>query len=278
MHDTNRKNSDCRKAKISGRATRHSISRPPFFQPAFDKDRKVLSQKNAVSEKEAAITVVEALFIGELAPLGPRQVPSGIDKKPVAGQIAITRTGLQGDSQGDTRHHGGPEKAVHHYPADHYVAWSAEGIAATAPAFGENITTLGLSEANVCIGDVFQLGSARLQVSQGRQPCWRLNARFGQPDMAVRVQKTGRTGWYYRVLKEGRAAAGDTLILLEQPQPLWPLARIVDLLYTRTMDFDALRELASLPELASSWRELAERRIASRQVEDWKHRLHDSEA
>lgn len=233
--------------------------------------------KKAIHAKDPAVAVVERLFIGELAPLGPRQVPSGIDKKPASGQVAITRTGLHGDNQGDTRHHGGPEKAVHHYPADHYAAWSVEGIDAAAPAFGENITTLGLSETNVCIGDIFQLGSVQLQVSQGRQPCWRLNARFGQEDMAIRVQKTGRTGWYYRVLEEGCATAGDMLVLLERPQPLWPLARIIDLLYTRTLDLESLRELASLPELASSWRELAERRIASRQVEDWKRRLHHSQ-
>ncbi len=238
----------------------------------------MLSLRNTPLAQEPAIAVVEALFIGELAPLGPRQLPSGIDKKPVCGQIAITATGLQGDNQGDTRHHGGPEKAVHHYPADHYAAWSEDGIVANAPAFGENITTLGLSEANVCIGDVYRFGSALLQVSQGRQPCWRLNARFDRSDMALRVQKSGRTGWYYRVLEEGHAAAGDSLVLLERPQPCWSLARIIELLYTRTMDLDSLRDLASLPELASSWCELAERRIASRKVEDWNRRLHDSQS
>lgn len=222
--------------------------------------------------------MVEALFIGSLAPLGPRQVPSGIDKKPVLGRQKITRTGLAGDKQGDTRHHGGPEKAVHHYPADHYGAWRREGIEAAAPAFGENITTRGLSEADICIGDVFRFGSALLQVSQGRQPCWRLNARFDRPDMAVRVQKSGRTGWYYRVLEEGWAEAGDALVLHGRPQPDWPLARTIELLYTRTMDMEALDRLSKLPELAQSWRDLAARRIATRQVEDWNRRLHDSGA
>lgn len=222
--------------------------------------------------------MVEALFIGSLAPLGPRQVASGIDKKPVPGRRRITRVGLEGDRQGDTRHHGGPEKALHHYPAEHYAAWRREGIDAAAPAFGENITTSGLSEADVCIGDVYRLGTALLQVSQGRQPCWRLNARFDRPDMAVRVQKSGRTGWYYRVLEEGEAEAGNTLTLCERPQPDWPLARIIGLLYTRTMELESLRELGDLPELAQSWRELAERRIVSRQVEDWSRRLHDRHA
>lgn len=221
-------------------------------------------------------TGVEALFVGLLSPLGPRQVASGIDKKPVQGRRRITRAGLVGDHQGDTRHHGGPEKALHHYPADHYAEWAREGIKAAPPAFGENISTFGMREDNICIGDVFRFGSSVLQVSQGRQPCWRLNARFDRPDMAFRVQKTGRTGWYYRVLEEGEAKAGDALILQERPHPEWPLARIIELFYTRTMDLESLAKLSQLPELALSWRELAARRIASRQVEDWSHRLHDS--
>jgi MOSC domain-containing protein YiiM len=125
---------------------------------------------------------------------------------------------------------------------------------------------------------VFRFGSALLQVSQGRQPCWRLNARFDRPDMAVRVQKSGRTGWYYRVLEEGWAEAGDALVLHRRPQPDWPLARAIELLYTRTMDMASLDTLSKLPELAQSWRDLAARRIATRQVEDWNRRLHDSGA
>ncbi|MFC5386050.1 MOSC domain-containing protein [Aquamicrobium segne] len=219
---------------------------------------------------------VENLFVGSLAPLGPRQVASGIDKKPVQGYQRITKVGLANDQQGDTRHHGGPEKALHHYPADHYAAWASEGIVADVPGFGENITSSGLREENICIGDVFRLGTALLQISQGRQPCWRLNAHFERSDMAFRVQKTGRTGWYYRVLEEGVAQAGDTLILQERPQPDWVLARIIDLFYTRTLDFEALEKLSQLPELALSWRELAARRIASRKVEDWSTRLQDA--
>ena len=219
-------------------------------------------------------TVVEALFIGELAPLGPQNAPSGIRKRKVEGPQAITRTGLAGDHQGDTKNHGGPEKAIHHYPRDHYRAWRAEGIDAEPPAFGENISTSGLTEADVCVGDVFSFGSAVLQIAQGRQPCWRLNARFDRPDMAFRVQKSGRTGWYYRVIEEGAAEAGDRLILQARPQPHWPLTRIIDLLYTRTLDMDALAALSALPELAQSWRTLAARRIETQAVENWERRLH----
>ena len=216
---------------------------------------------------------VEALFVGELALLGPQKAPSGIRKGKVAGPRKITRVGLQGDHQGDTKNHGGPEKAVHHYPRDHYAAWAAEGVEAAPAAFGENISTFGVTEADICIGDVYRLGTALLQVSQGRQPCWRLNARFERPDMAFRVQKSGRTGWYYRVLEEGMAEAGDRLQLQRRPQPRWPLTHIIDLLYTRTLDMEALAELAALPELAQSWRTLAARRIVTRSVENWDRRL-----
>ena len=216
---------------------------------------------------------VEALFVGELALLGPQKAPSGIRKSKVAGPQKITRLGLQGDHQGDTKNHGGPEKAVHHYPRDHYAAWAADGVEASPAAFGENISTFGITEADICIGDVYRLGGALLQVSQGRQPCWRLNARFERPDMAFRVQKSGRTGWYYRVIEEGTAEAGDRLRLERRPQPHWPLIRIIDLLYTRTLDMKALAELAALPELAQSWRTLATRRIETHSVENWDRRL-----
>ncbi len=216
---------------------------------------------------------VEALFIGELSPLGPQQAPSGIRKHKVTGRQRITSVGLLGDHQGDSKNHGGPEKAVHHYPRDHYAAWARDGIEALPPAFGENISTFGVTEADVCVGDIYRFGGAVLQVSQGRQPCWRLNARFERPDMAFRVQKSGRTGWYYRILEEGMAEAGDRLILEERLQPQWPLTRIIELLYTRTLDMEALAGLAALPELAQSWRTLAERRIETRAVENWDRRL-----
>ncbi|MHA6686618.1 MOSC domain-containing protein [Mesorhizobium sp. A556] len=216
---------------------------------------------------------IEALFIGKLAPLGPQRAPSGIRKARADGPQDVTSVGLLGDHQGDTKSHGGPEKALHHYPRDHYAAWAADGIEAVPAAFGENISTFGLTEGDICIGDIYRLGKAVLQVSQGRQPCWRLNARFERPDMAYRVQKTGRTGWYYRVLGEGTASAGDALTLEERPQPHWPLTRLIDLLYTRTLDLTALAGLAAMPELAPSWRNLATRRLETGSVENWEKRL-----
>lgn len=213
-----------------------------------------------------------------LASLGPKAAPSGIFKQAAPRPWRISRHGLEGDSQGDLRHHGGPEKALHHYPRDHYAAWTRDepslaNALAAPPAFGENLSTIGVTEEGVCIGDVFVAGGALLQVSQGRQPCWKLNVRFERSDMARRVQETGRTGWYYRVLREGVIAPGDRLECVERPRPEWPLSRLNGLLYRRTLDLDALAAMAELRELAPSWRELAARRLRTCAVEDWSARL-----
>src|SRR3546814_5577774 len=101
----------------------------------------------------------------------------------------------------------------------------------------------GLTEADVCIGDVYRLGSARVEVSQARQPCWRLNERFETVGMARRVQETGRTGWYYRVLEEGRVGPGGTLDLLDRPAGDWTLERILHVLYPDTHNVDGLGPL-----------------------------------
>src|SRR3546814_4948632 len=111
-------------------------------------------------------------------------------------------------------------------------------------AFGENISTRGLDEDNVCLGDRFELGTALLEVSQGRQPCWKLNDRFGVPDMVRRVQSSGRTGWYYRVLRPGTARAGDPPRLDSRPHPDWPLRRLNRLLFDRSAEHTS--ELQSL--------------------------------
>lgn len=224
----------------------------------------------------AAVTV-SALLVGEVRPLGDKGVPSGIDKQPVARPLRVTRTGLEADAQGDRNNHGGPEKAVHHYPFEHYAAWRAaigpHPLLERPGAFGENLSTTGLTEADVALGDVFRLGSAKLAVSQGRQPCYRLNLRFGRPDMARRVQESGRTGWYYRVVEEGVAAPGDALVLVDRPLPGWPLKRLLATLYADMLNRDELAAMAALPALPDNWRRLAMRRLESGRVEDWNKRL-----
>lgn len=128
-----------------------------------------------------------ALHVGRVAGLGRHAVQSGIDKRSCDGRVLVTRQGLAGDEQANRRHHGGTDKALHHYPAQHYAYWRAAlptRAARFVPGgFGENQVTVGVSEADVCLGDIFLLGSARVQIAQGRHPCVKLNLRFDVADM-----------------------------------------------------------------------------------------------
>lgn len=226
--------------------------------------------------------VIDAVLVGQVRPLGPKAVPSGIDKHATATPVRVGTLGLAGDEQGDPRHHGGPEKAIHHYAFDHYPAWREQlgaqgatgiGVLDAAGAFGENLSTQGPTEAEVCIGDRFRLGTALVEVSQARQPCFKLNYRFGYPGMSRAVQQSLRTGWYYRVLEEGEVAAGDTLALVARPHPQWPLLRLLQMLYVDRLDYTALAQMADLTVLAESWRKLARQRLERREVEDMEKRL-----
>lgn len=220
---------------------------------------------------------LQALLVGDVRPLGPRGIPSGIAKVNVDRSLSLGPLGLAGDAQGDTKHHGGAEKAVHHYALDHYPSWIAEigqrAVLETAGAFGENLSTLGLTEDDVSVGDVFALGSAIIEVSQGRQPCWKLNERFAQPDMARRVQSSGRTGWYYRVLQPGEVAPDSRLERIDRAAAAWTIRRIWRVFYVDTLNRTELEELARLPQLAEGWRRHARRRLETGAVEDWTSRL-----
>lgn len=218
-----------------------------------------------------------SLRVGGVAPLGARNTPSGIAKSAVAGPITLTETGFAGDSQGDMVRHGGTEKAVHHYPFDHYAAWRSDfgdhALLVAPGAFGENISTTNLTEDSVAVGDVFALGAAVVEVSQGRQPCWKLNERFGRPDVARQVQSTGRTGWYYRVLAPGLVAPEDRLVLLDRRSKDWTLRRIWRAFYVDPLNRTELAGIAALEPLAEGWRGHAMRRLESNRVEDWTRRL-----
>lgn len=221
---------------------------------------------------------VSAMNVGEIVGIGPRQSPTGIFKRGAAGPWVITSDGLVGDHQGDRKNHGGPEKAIHQYSADSYAAWrneypSMRPILESEPAFGENLCLPEMTESNVCVGDVYRFGQVILQVSQGRQPCWKLNLKFERPDMAWLAQKTGRTGWYYRVIKSGAVDVGTTLELVERPHPNWTIARLNAIIALRTLARDELSEMAALCHLSNSWRNLARRRLDSRRVENWSPRL-----
>ncbi len=209
-------------------------------------------------------TTIHAVLTGRVQPFGPKGEPSAFRKQPVDAAIALTKTGLQGDEQADPRYHGGPDKALLHYSYDHYPAWQqerpelAEHFAAPG-AFGENISSHDLTEATVCIGDQFRLGTATVEISQGRQPCWKLGHRFGAADMVRQVIDSRRSGWYYRIINTGEVRAGDSIALLARPYPEWPVARVLGLLVGNDRDRTAITALKALAVLSTSWRERARR-------------------
>ena len=189
---------------------------------------------------------------------------TGFFKEPVAGPVRVGATNLEGDGQADLRVHGGPDKAVMLYAAAHYSAWNAElGFAMPFGAFGENLSVAGTTEADVCIGDVLEIGTARLQVSQPRGPCWKIARRWKIRDLSARVQRSGRTGWYARVLREGVLQAGDAYVVAERPHPEWSVALATELLRPGNGREAEAAALAALPELAASWRAIIEYRLST---------------
>lgn len=187
-------------------------------------------------------------------------------KQPVTEPVRVGELGLTGDQQADTKHHGGIDKAVLAYSADHWPYWREQlpHIECAGGAFGENLTVRGVSESDVCIGDIWQLGPVRFEVSQPRQPCWKLSRRWHVDDLARRVTQNGKSGWYLRVLEPGTITAGQAFEMLSRPHPTWTITRAQQVMYFEKDNLAAAAELASLPQLATAWRELLLERIAKR--------------
>ncbi len=181
---------------------------------------------------------------------------SGIFKYPVSGPVWLDSLNLAGDGQQDLHNHGGPYRAALAYGAVHYPVWR-ETLGHDLPygAFGENFTVTELTEATVCLGDVYALGEARLQVAQPRRPCWKLARRWGIKDLTARVAEKGWGGWYHQVLQTGYVQAGDTYRLLERPYPQYPISLLNDLIAERHQDRRACAGLAEVEALTPSWRD-----------------------
>lgn len=203
-----------------------------------------------------------ALLAGKIRPFA-RGEDSAIDKRPLRGRVRIGFAGIEGDEQAEPEHHGGRDKALHHYPFDHYPRWrrllpSADLLAAPG-AFGENISTLGLTEEAVCIGDRIRLGTALLEISQGRKPCWKQGDRLHDPMVPALMVEERLSGWYYRVIEPGEASAGDLMSLEDRPLPDWSVKRVFGLLIAgdAKQDLPALAALEAMELLHDGWRERA---------------------
>ena len=199
---------------------------------------------------------IESICTGTARPFNGAET-SAIAKRPREGVVLLLKDGFAPDEQADRRVHGGPEKAVHLYPLDHHTTWrneleeqSALALLDEPGAFGSNLSVKGIVETDVFIGDRFRLGSAVIELNQSRQPCWKIDHRFGVKGMPARVVATGRCGWYFRVLAQGDVQAGDTLERIENSQTRWSAARVFAALIQGKASRDELEELCELPALS----------------------------
>ena len=204
---------------------------------------------------------IVSIQLGRIAPLGPKGVPSAFVKKTVDGPVKAERLGLVGDEQADRRAHGGPDKAIYCYPLEHYAAWirdEPKHAALFIPGgFGENLTLHGFSEDQTCVGDVLDIGGARVQVTQPRQPCFKLGLRFEDPQMLRAMIRSGRIGWYVRVLNPGEIETGSRIVIQERLNPMWSITRFNRVLNNGEGTVDEISELAELAGLSDELRESA---------------------
>jgi len=209
--------------------------------------------------------IVQSIQVGLPRQLGtpgsdaPNQEPwfSGFMKTPIAGPVELTFTGLKGDGQADLKNHGGPDKAILCYNAGHFPFWKSElsRDEVIGGMFGENLTIAHLTEEEVCIGDTFEIAETVVQVTQPRQPCWKLGRRWKEPLLPKRVIKTGFCGWYLRVLVEGTVEAGLGFTLTQRPNPEWTVRRVHETMYQKNPAPAELSELANVAELSEAWRQ-----------------------
>jgi MOSC domain-containing protein YiiM len=213
-------------------------------------------------------STVDMLRVGKPAPFRSDGATSTIGARlSVDGPVCLTYLGFAGDRVADPSVHGGPDKAVHYYPAEHYPHWRADlakagldphPLLTALGGFGENLSGHGLTEDRAHIGDRFRIGSALVEISQGRQPCWKIDHHFGIKGMTAAVIRTGRSGFYFRVIEEGEVRMGDPVEQVERAKHGWTVERTFQMLIAgmhRMQGADtALRELAAMETLADNWR------------------------
>ncbi|GER66552.1 MOSC domain-containing protein [Weizmannia acidilactici] len=201
--------------------------------------------------------VVVSVNVGKPQPLPYKKkvVQSGIFKAPQDGPVFLAKINFEGDEQADIVHHGGEDKAVCVYIADHFPVWEKKFNRTFEPgAFGENITLSGLTEADIHIGDVFQMGEAVVQVSQPREPCYKIAARYELDRFPADIIETGYTGFYMRVLKEGFVQKNDRFILLEKGEKQLSILYLNQIRYHDKTNYAAMAEILSVEALAEAWR------------------------
>ena len=199
----------------------------------------------------------------QLVVANEKPVSTAIFKHPVAGRVAVRRLNLEGDAQADLSVHGGPSKAVYAYPSEHYEFWKQELPEMDLPwgMFGENLSTSGLMESELNIGDKFKAGTAVLMVTEPRMPCYKLGIRFGRSDIIKRFLASGRSGFYFAVLQEGDVAAGDEIELIEADKHAVKVSDITRLYVHDKHNIDLLQRALQVEALDQGWKEYFQRQL-----------------
>lgn len=192
-----------------------------------------------------------------------RTVTTGIFKAPVAGSVSLNSLNFNGDAQADLTVHGGVDKAVYAYPSEHYQYWRGElpEVDFTYGIFGENLTTSGLLEDEVNIGDCYAIGSVKLMITQPRMPCYKLGLRFNRTDMVKRFLKSQLSGFYFRVLQEGTVETGDEFELISRDEHRVTVSNINQLYVNKNPDLELLKRAVEVEALPVSWRNYLQTKI-----------------
>lgn len=199
-----------------------------------------------------------------------RVVSTGIFKDPVSDVQAVRRFNIDGDRQADLNVHGGKDKAIYAYPSEHYDFWRREWPRDDYPwgIFGENLSTTGLFEDTVCIGDEFRVGTTRLVVTQPRMPCFKLGIRFGNPEIIERFLKSRRSGIYFGIVDEGQIGPGDSIELVSTDPRRMSVTEVLDLILDSSPSEARLRRALSVPALADDWRKEFTQQLLGAQDQD----------
>jgi MOSC domain-containing protein YiiM len=206
--------------------------------------------------------IVESLNVGlpKKEIFDGKPITTGICKKPVSGQVTLRALGFDGDGVADSKNHGGPDKAICVYSLDHYPFWEKTlGVMLPAAAFGENLSVSNLKEDDVCIGDIFLLGTATVQISQPRQPCTTLAARYGRNDLVKLVINSGFSGFYFRVLQEGEVRVGAPLVLVEKDPNLISVSFANNIFHHDRKNREGIESVLTIPALSESWQRSLQR-------------------
>jgi len=215
------------------------------------------------------------VYIGNIESY-PDYSPSAIAKRQIDGAVVLTASGLEGDQQAEKSYHGGADRALCHFPREHY-AWLRQQFPEEEdrfhpPAFGENLSTLGMTEDNVFIGDIFRWGEALIQVTQPRAPCYKLNYFLGCKNLSPLLQQSGRCGWLYRVISTGNVSGDRPLELLTRNSEV-SVAEAISIAFNMPFDEEQYRRLMSAAGISASWSKTMQMRLVNRKIEDFGWRL-----